>query len=187
MPVNLHPRSGRSHFDQQDYRVTLKPAKGRSLALKAPLDGTPMDDGVAAMYCGQFGAIGNLVFSSGDLVDASTRAVFDVSELETLFMVLQDSLRSQRHQALLDQRSLSFPSGLAFGRADDRIVAEQGLVREKENGEVRAVLRFEWRNSDKAWREVGVFDTSEFFVMGQPWEAQPFIGRPVKVNGKKPG
>jgi len=186
VPVNLHPRSNRSHFDQQDYRATLKPAKGRSLVLKAPLDGTPMDDGVATMYCGQFGAIGNLVFSEWDLVDTRTRTVFDLTGLEALAIALPDSLRSPRHQALLDERGLSFPSGWAFGRIGGRILAEQGLVREKENGEVRAVMRFEWREVDKAWKEFGIFDTSELFVIGQDWEAQPFIGKPFKVNGKRP-
>lgn len=30
-------------------------------------------------------------------------------------------------------------------------------------------------------------NTSELFVMGQAWEAQPFIAKPIRVNGKKPG
>lgn len=50
------PALHRSHFDQRPYVATLKPMKGRPLALKRTPDGTPLDDGVAAMYCGQFGA-----------------------------------------------------------------------------------------------------------------------------------
>lgn len=187
VPVNLHPRSNRSHFDQQDYRATLKPRKGRPLALQRAPGGTPMDDSVAAMYCGQFGAIGSLVFSDNDLIDVSSRTVLDISPLEDLGIALPDTLRSPRHQALLDERGLSFPNGWAFGRVGGRIVAEQGLVRQKEDGQMRAVIRFEWREADKTWREVGVFDTSELFVMGKPWEAQPFIGKPIRVNGRKPG
>jgi len=30
-------------------------------------------------------------------------------------------------------------------------------------------------------------DTSELFVMGQAWEPQPFIAKPIRANGKKPG
>lgn len=186
VPVNLHPRSNRSHFDQQPYHATLRPAKGRPLPLKAESSGTPMDSGVATMYCGQFGAIGNLVFSDSDLVDATTRTVFDMSGLEALAIASIRSIRSPRHQALLEERGLSYPIGWAFGRVDGRLVAEQALVR-KDDGLLRALMRFEWRDADKAWQEVGVFDSSELFAMGQPWEAQPFIGRPLKVNGKKPG
>jgi hypothetical protein len=94
--------------------------------------------------------------------------------------------RSATHRKQLQDEALAFPAGWAFGRSPQgQLTAEQGLYSATRRELVAAVLRFTSDDHGKTWHEQGLFRTSRLFELGRPWEAQPFLGRAVKVNGKK--
>lgn len=185
VPVNPHPNSDRTHFDQEPYKVRLLPQGGKALDLETWLDGQPLDDAVAASLCAEYGATGRLVFSRKDLILLPQRQPVPLNELKKIGMVTNQKLRTPEHQALLQEHGLAFPIGWAFRLGDQgELWAEQGLLSAGQEDRIAGVLRFETRDLGKTWTALGYFESSAIFQLGRSWEQQPFIGHPIRANGK---
>lgn len=186
VPLNPHPRSDRTHHEQGPYSVLLVPARGSKLRLAEDSDGQPMDVEVAVGKCGEYGASAGVVFSRDELVllPPGERVPTDVLMAQGMASPAAD--RSAAHRQLLQDEALAFPAGWAFSRSPQgQLTGEQGLYSATHRELIAAVLRFTSDNQGKTWHEQGLFRASRLFELGKPWEAQPFIGRAVKVNGKK--
>lgn len=186
VPVNPHPNSDRSHFDQGTYKVRLLPRSGKALDLQSWHDGQAMDESVARRFCAEYGARDPLVFGQDDLVLLPRRQSLSTEGLRILAMASSQSERSPVHQALLREHGLAFPVGWSYALGlHGELIAEQALLSTERKGLITAVLRFESRDLGKTWSETGLFETSSLFQLGKSWEEQDFIGHAAQVNGKR--
>lgn len=186
MPFNPHPRSDRTHHQQGPYSVLLKPAHGRKQTLTEDPDGQAMDADVAASKCAEYGASAGVVFSLHDLVLLPTGERPPTLARDEKGVASATADRSAAHRQLLQEEALAFPAGWAYGLSPQgQLTAEQGFYSATHREQIVAVLRFTSDDKGKTWHEQGLFRESRLFELGKPWEAQPFIGRAVKLNGKR--
>ena len=185
LPVNPHPRSDRTHHDQGAYSVRLRPAGGRPITLTEDSDRQAMAPDVAAYKCSGYGAQGSIVFSLHDLVLLPSGERLPTQALYRMGVASSKAEYSETHQRLLKQEALAYPAGWAFGLdSQGTLLAEQGFYDAVARGQITAVLRFTSADQGKTWHEQGLARSSTLFDLGKPWEAQAFVGRAVKVNGK---
>lgn len=186
MPINPHPRSDRTHHEQRPYSVLLVPAQGRKQRLTEDSDAQALDADVADRKCASYGAGDGLVFSFHDLVVLPSGERPPTLALYEMGIASSASDRSALHRKLLEEEGLAFPAGWAYGLSPQgQLTAEQGLYSAGQREQIAAVLRFTSDDKGKTWHQQGLFRESRLFELGKPWEAQPFIGRAVKVNGQR--